>query len=79
MEFFRRLISRRFSLMLATGLLFLLPTAVFAQETEGGAATAVTLSLIALILVIIMVVAVIGAVGLGIIGLGYNSIQSDSD
>lgn len=78
MEFLRRLISPRFSIILATALLFLLPTAVFAQE-EDGSGVAITLSLIGLILLIIMVVAVVGAVGLGIIGIGYNSIKEDDD
>ena len=78
MKLLRRLISPRFSLALATALLFLLPTAVFAQGQDGSG-TAVTLSLIGLILVIIMVVAVVGAVGLGIIGIGYRTTQSDDD
>ena len=65
-------------MILASALLFLLPTAVFAQE-EDGTGAAVTLSLIGLILVIIMVVAVVGAVGLGIIGIGYRTTQSDDD
>jgi len=78
MELVRRLISPRFSVILATAPLFLLPTAVFAQETDGSG-VAVTLSLIGLILVIIMVVAVVGAVGLGIIGIGYNSTQDNED
>lgn len=78
MKFARRLLSPRFSALLATALLFLLPTAVFAQEEDGSGA-AVTLSLIGLILVIIMVVAVVGAVGLGIIGIGYNTTKGDDD
>ncbi len=78
MEFLRRLISPRFSLILATALLFLLPTAVFAQE-EDGTGAAVTLSLIGLVLIIIMVVAVIGAVSMGIIGIGYRTTQSDDE
>jgi len=78
MEFLRRLISPRYSVILATAMLFLLPTAVFAQE-EDGSGVAVTLSLIGLILVIIMVVAVVGAVGLGIIGIGYSTVQGDDD
>ncbi len=78
MDFLRRLISPRFSMILATALLFLLPTAVFAQE-EDGSGVAVTLSLIGLILVIIMVVAVVGAVGLGIIGIGYSTTKGDDD
>jgi hypothetical protein len=78
MNFVRCLISPRLSVVLATTLLFLLPTAVFAQE-EDGTGAAVTLSLIGLILVIIMVVAVVGAVGLGIIGIGYRSTQSDDE
>lgn len=78
MEFVKRIISPRVSVVLATALLLLLPTAVFAQEEDGSGA-AVTLSLIGLILVIIMVVAVVGAVGLGIIGIGYHSTQGDDD
>lgn len=78
MSFLRRLISPRLSIILATAVLFLLPTAVFAQEEDGSGA-AITLSLIGLILVIIMVVAVVGAVGLGIIGIGYNSTKGDDD
>ncbi len=78
MEFVRRFNSPRLALFLATALLFLLPTAVFAQETDGSGA-AITLSLIGLILLIIMVVAVIGAVGLGIIGIGYSTVQGDDD
>ena len=78
MEFVRRFISPRFSVLVATALLFLMPTAVFAQE-EDGTGVAVTFSLIALILLIIMVVGVIGAVGLGIIGIGYSSVQDNED
>ncbi len=78
MEFLRRLISPRYSVILASAMLFLLPTAVFAQEQDSSG-VAVTLSLIGLILLIIMVVAVIGAVGLGIIGIGYQSTQGDED
>lgn len=78
MELVRRLISPRLSVILAIVMLFLLPTAVFAQE-EDGTGVAVTLSLIGLILVIIMVVAVVGAVGLGIIGIGYQSTLGDED
>ncbi|MCA9900691.1 MAG: hypothetical protein H6654_13495 [Ardenticatenaceae bacterium] len=78
MSFLRRLISPRLSIILATAVLFLLPTAVFAQEEDGSGA-AITLSLIGLILAIIMVVAVVGAVGLGIIGIGYNSTKGDDD
>lgn len=78
MEFVRRFVSPKLSAIFATALLFLLPTAVFAQEKDGTG-TAVTLSLIGLILLIIMVVAVIGAVGLGVIGIGYNSVQEDED
>ena len=78
MDFVRRFVSPRFSVILATAMLFLLPTAVFAQE-EDGSGVAVTLSLIGLILVIIMVVAVVGAVGLGIIGIGYNATKGDDD
>ena len=70
--------AARFSLIFATALLFLLPTAVFAQEQDGSGA-AITLSLIGLILLIIMVVGIIGAVGLGIIGIGVNSVQGDED
>jgi hypothetical protein len=78
MKFLNRLISPPFSVILAAALLFLLPTAVFAQE-EDGTGVAVTLSLIGLLLLIIMVVAVIGAVGLGIIGIGYTTVQGDDD
>ncbi len=78
MKIVRHLTSTRLSLVLATALLFLLPTAVFAQE-QSGAGAAFTLSLIGLILLIIMVVCVIGAVGLGVIGIGYSSTQSDED
>ena len=78
MEFVSRLISPRFSIILAAALLFLLPTAVFAQEEDGSGA-AITLSLIGLILLIIMVVGVIGAVGLGVIGIGYSTVQGDDD
>lgn len=78
MEFLRRLISPRFSVIWATAMLFLLPTAVFAQE-EDGSGVAITLSLIGLVLLIIMVVCVIGAVGLGIIGIGYSTTTGDDD
>jgi hypothetical protein len=78
MDFVRRFISPRFSIILATAMLFLLPTAVFAQE-EDGSGVAITLSLIGLILLIIMVVGVIGAVGLGVIGIGYSTVQGDDD
>lgn len=78
MEFLRRIISPRISVILAMTLFFVLPTAVFAQE-EDGTGAAVTLSLIGLILVIIMVVAVVGAVGLGIIGIGYSTTTGDDD
>ena len=78
MKFVRRVISPHFSVFLATALLFLLPTAVFAQEEDGSGA-AIILSLIGLILLIIMVVGVIGAVGLGIIGIGYSTVQGDDD
>lgn len=71
-------LASRFSLIFATALLFLLPTAVFAQEQEGSGA-AITLSLIGLVMLIIMVVGIIGAVGLGIIGIGVNSVQDDED
>jgi hypothetical protein len=78
MEFLRRLISPRFSVILSTAMLFLLPPAVFAQE-EDGSGVAITLSLIGLVLLIIMVVCVIGAVGLGIIGIGYSTTTGDDD
>lgn len=78
MESVRRFISPRFSVWLAAAMLFLLPTAVFAQEEDGSGA-AITLSLIGLLLLIIMVVAVIGAVGLGVIGVGYSTVQGDDD
>ena len=78
MELVRRIFTPRISIILATAMLFLLPTAVFAQEEDGSGA-AVTLSLIGLILVIIMVVAVVGAVGLGVIGIGYSTVQGDDD
>ena len=78
MKLAKRFNSARFSLILATALLFLLPTAVFAQE-EASSGAAITLSLIGLILLIIMVVAVIGAVGLGVIGIGYSTVQGDDD
>ena len=78
MDFLRFLISPRSAIIFASALLFLLPTAVFAQEHDGSGA-AITLSLVGLILLIIMVVAVIGAVGLGVIGIGYNTVQGDDD
>ncbi len=78
MKFIRRFVSPRISAILAMALLFVLPTAVFAQE-ETGTGAAVTLSLIGLILVLIMVVGVIGAVGLGVIGIGYKSVQENDD
>jgi hypothetical protein len=59
-----------------------LPTAVHAAgntaQAEGdGAAVGIILALLGLILLLLAVVAIIGAVSLGIIGLGYNSIQGD--
>ncbi|MCB9423401.1 MAG: hypothetical protein H6667_26635 [Ardenticatenaceae bacterium] len=59
-----------------------MPTAVHAAgttaQTEGsGAGVGIVLGLLALILILLAVVAVIGAVALGIIGIGYNSIQGD--
>lgn len=59
-----------------------LPTAVHAagmttQADGSGAGVGIVLALLALILILLAVVAVIGAVSLGIIGLGYNSIQGD--
>ena len=75
-------IIQRFTTILTLTLFVFLPTAVHAAGTtvqaEGdGAAVGIVLALLALILILLAVIAVIGAVSLGIIGLGYNSIQGD--
>lgn len=50
-------------------------TAVQTEEQSGGAGF--VLALLALILILLGVIAVIGAVALGIIGIGYQSVQND--
>ena len=73
---------RRLTTALILAAFVFLPTAVHAAgttaQTEGdGTGAAIVLALLALILILLAVVAVIGAVSLGIIGIGYNSIQGD--
>lgn len=72
---------RKLRTILPIILTLLLITALPALAQEGtpneAAGTAVVFGLLAVILFVIAVVAVLGAVGLGIIGLGYSSIQSD--
>ena len=75
-------IIKRLTTTITLALFVFLPTAVHAAGTtvqaEGdGAAVGIVLALLALILILLAVVAIIGAVSLGIIGLGYNSIQGD--
>jgi hypothetical protein len=81
----RRNLPARLIIPILSILIFLTanaPTAVFAtstalqaEEQSGGAGF--ILALLALILILLAVIAVIGAVSLGIIGIGYQSIQND--
>lgn len=76
-----RFIQRLTAAIILTLLVFL-PTAVHAAgsaaQTEGdGAGVGIVMALLGLILLLLAVVAIIGAVSLGIIGLGYTSIQGD--
>ncbi|MEJ2747509.1 MAG: hypothetical protein P8183_06330 [Anaerolineae bacterium] len=76
-----RLIQRLAATIILAALVFL-PTAVHAagtaaQTSNSGSGVGIVLGLLALILILLAVVAVIGAVSLGIIGIGYNSIQGD--
>ncbi len=73
---------RRLTTALILAAFVFLPTAVHAAgttaQTEGSLGGAgIVIALLALILILLAVVAVIGAVALGIIGIGYNSIQGD--
>lgn len=73
---------RRLTTVLILALFVFLPTAVHAAgsaaQTEGdGAGVGIVMALLGLILLLLAVVAIIGAVSLGIIGIGYNSIQGD--
>lgn len=72
---------RKLRTLLPIVLTLILGTAlpVLAQESspQDGAGVAIVFGLLAVILFVIAVVAVLGAVGLGIIGLGYSSVQSD--
>ena len=49
------------------------------EEPAGtsGSGAAITLSLLALVLVVVMAVVIIAAVAMGIIGLGYRSVQEE--
>lgn len=49
------------------------------EEPAGtnGSGAAITMSLLALVLVVVMAVVVIAAVAMGIIGLGYRSVQEE--
>lgn len=63
-------------------LLVVAPTAVLAAPVaqEGNnAGAAIVLPLLGLVLAVVMAVVVVAAVGLGLIGLGYRSIQDDSE
>ena len=73
---------QRLTTAITLALFIFLPTAVHAAgnaaQAEGdGAGAGIILALLALILILLAVVAIIGAVSLGIIGIGYNSIQGD--
>jgi hypothetical protein len=77
----RRIIQRLIA-PITLALFVFLPTAVYAAGTAAqnqgdGAGVGIVLALLALILILLAVVAVIGAVALGIIGIGYTSIQGD--
>ena len=73
---------RRLTTALILAAFVFLPTAVHAagttaQTESNGTGAAIVLALLALILILLAVVAVIGAVSLGIIGIGFTSIQGD--
>jgi hypothetical protein len=72
----------RLIVLCLTVLLLAVPSAVsaapLAQESSGAGA-AVVLSLLGLVLIVIMAVVVVAAVALGLIGLGYRSIQDDGE
>ena len=56
------------------------PTGLTSQEEPAGtngSGAAITMSLLALVLVVVMAIVVIAAVAMGIIGLGYRSVQEE--
>lgn len=74
-----RFIQKLTAIIMLTVFIFL-PTAVHAAGSTAqadGSGVGIILALLALILILLGVIAVIGAVALGIIGIGYNSIQGD--
>jgi hypothetical protein len=78
---FARFVRRLTTALILAAFVFL-PTAVHAARTaaqteEGLGGAGIVIALLALVLILLGVVAVIGAVALGIIGIGYTSIQGD--
>lgn len=54
-----------------------LPVAAQAEPVEANAGTGITLFILALVLGVIFAVAVVAAVSLGVIGIGYSTVQSE--
>lgn len=54
-----------------------LPVAAQTEPVEANAGTGITLFILALVLGVIFAVAVVAAVSLGVIGIGYSTVQSE--
>jgi hypothetical protein len=68
-----------FSLSLVLVLLIsaVLPVVAQSEPAQANVGTGITLFILAVVLAVIFAVAIIAAVGLGVIGLGYRSVQNE--
>lgn len=75
----KNILNRKFIVLSAMLLTFLMPLSAFAADDPASAnvGLGVALGLIALVLILLGVVAVIAAVSLGIIGIGYALSNSE--